>query len=51
MPVLQRSGAQAVQFLVGHFNLLGFDGQNWMLIVAAVIAVFIFFVWRARDRT
>jgi hypothetical protein len=42
--------AETVQFLVGHFNLLGFDGQNWMLIVAGVIAVFIFFVWRTRGR-
>jgi hypothetical protein len=31
-----------VQFLVGHFTLLGFEGQNWMVIVLALIAAFIF---------
>jgi hypothetical protein len=39
-----------VQFLVNHFTFLGFEGQNWMLIVAGVIAVFIFYVWKTRDR-
>jgi hypothetical protein len=40
-----------VQFLIEHFTFLGFEGQNWMLIVVGVIAVFIFFVWKTRDRT
>jgi hypothetical protein len=39
-----------VQFLVERFTFLGFVGQNWMLIVVAVIAAYIFFVWRTRDR-
>jgi len=39
-----------VQFLVGHFIFLGFDGQNWMLIVVAVIAAFIVLVWKTRGR-
>jgi hypothetical protein len=39
-----------VQFLVGHFTFLGFDGQNWMLIVVAVIAAFIVLVWKTRGR-
>jgi hypothetical protein len=44
------NGGGAVQFLVEHFTFLGFEGQNWMLIVAGLIAAYIFFVWKARDR-
>jgi hypothetical protein len=40
-----------VQFLIERFNFLGFEGQNWMLIVLGLIAVFIFYVWKTRDRT
>jgi H+/gluconate symporter-like permease len=39
-----------VQFLIEHFTFLGFEGQNWMLIVVGVIVAFIFFVWKTRDR-
>ena len=39
-----------VQFLTGHFTILGFQTQNWMLIAAAVIAVFVAFVLFTRDR-
>jgi len=28
-----------VHFLVEHFTLLGFEGENWMLIVVGLIAV------------
>jgi hypothetical protein len=41
----------AVQFLIENFSFLGLEGQNWMLIVAALLAVFVFYVWRTRDRT
>jgi hypothetical protein len=50
MLALHKSGAEAVHFLIDHFTVLGFEGQNWMLIVAALIAAFIFFVWKTRDR-
>jgi hypothetical protein len=43
-------GTGTVQFLIERFALLGFEGQYWMLIVAGLIAVFIFFVWRTRHR-
>jgi len=46
-----KMGAGAVQFLVGHFTFLGFEGQNWMLIATGLIAAFIFFVWKTRDRS
>jgi hypothetical protein len=39
-----------MQSLVEHFSFLGFEGQNWMLIVVGLIAAFIFFVWKTRDR-
>jgi hypothetical protein len=39
-----------VQFLVGHFTLFGFEGQNWMVIVLGLIAAFIFFVVKTRSR-
>jgi H+/gluconate symporter-like permease len=39
-----------VQFLIEHFTFLGFEGQNWMLILIAVIAGFLFFFWKTRDR-
>jgi H+/gluconate symporter-like permease len=43
-------GAVAVQFLTEHFTFLGFEGQNWMLIAVGLIAAFIFFAWKTRDR-
>jgi hypothetical protein len=43
-------GAGALEFLVEHFTFLGFEGQNWMLIVVGLIAAFVFFVWKTRDR-
>jgi hypothetical protein len=43
-------GAGVAQFLVGHFAILGFEGQNWMLVVAGLIAAFVFYVWKTRDR-
>jgi hypothetical protein len=46
----QKKGAGVVQFLIEHFTFLGFEGQYWMLIVVALIAAFIFFVWKTRDR-
>ena len=48
--ILPKGGALAVQFLVEHFTFLGFEGQNWMLILIGVIAAFLFFVWKTRDR-
>ena len=39
-----------MQFLIERFTFLGFEGQYWMLIVVALIAAFIFFVWTTRDR-
>jgi hypothetical protein len=44
--VLPRNGADKVGFLVEHFTFLGFQGQYWMLILAAMIAIYILFVWR-----
>jgi hypothetical protein len=39
-----------LQFLVEHFSFLGIDGQYWMLIAIALIAVFISVVRKNRDR-
>ena len=39
-----------MQFLVQPFHVLGFEGQNWMLIVVAVVAAFVLFGWMTRDR-
>jgi hypothetical protein len=39
-----------VQFLIEHFNFLGFQVQYWMLIVAVLIAAYFVFVWKTRDR-
>ena len=39
------------QFFVEHFTVLGFEIQNWMLIVVAVVAAYILFVWKTRDRS
>lgn len=50
MLILHKMGASAVQFLVKNFSVLGFEVQNWMLIVVVLIAIFIFFVWKTRDR-
>jgi hypothetical protein len=41
----------AVQFLIEHFTILGFEVQNWMLIVIGLVAAFVIFVWKTRDRT
>jgi hypothetical protein len=45
-----RKGAGKVQFLTGHFTILGIQAQNWMLIAAAVIAIFAVFALATRDR-
>jgi hypothetical protein len=47
---LPKKGAGAVHFLIEHFTVLGFEVQNWMLIVVGLIAAFILFVWRTNDR-
>ena len=39
-----------MQFLIEGFTVLGFEVQNWMLIVVGLIAAFILFVWKTRDR-
>jgi hypothetical protein len=39
-----------VQFLIQPFHILGFEGQNWMLIVVALVACFVLFAWKTRDR-
>lgn len=51
MPILQKKGAETVQFLVEHFTVLGFEGQYWMLIVVGLIAASVFFAWKTRDRS
>jgi hypothetical protein len=33
-------------FLVEHFRFLGFEGQYWMLILVAMVAIYIFLIWR-----
>jgi hypothetical protein len=43
-------GAKAVEFLIQEFSLFGFEGQNWMLIVVFLVAAFVTFVWRTRDK-
>jgi len=50
MLILLKKGAGVVQFLIEHFTFLGFEGQNWMLILVGLIAAFILFVWITRDR-
>jgi hypothetical protein len=40
----------AVQFLIQPFHILGLEGQNWMLIVVAIVAASLLFAWRTRDR-
>ena len=39
-----------MQFLIQGFTVLGFEVQNWMLIVVGLIAAYILFVWKSRDR-
>jgi hypothetical protein len=39
-----------VHFLIEHFTVMGFEVQNWMLIVVGVIAAFVWFAWKTRDR-
>ena len=50
MLILLRNGAGSVQFLVERFTFLGFEGQNWMLIVVGVTVAFVFYVLKTRDR-
>jgi nitrate reductase NapE component len=47
---LPKTGWASVRFLVEGFTFLGFDVQNWMLVVVGLIAAFGFFVWKTRDR-
>ena len=39
-----------MQFLVEHLTFLGFEGENWMLIVAGLIAVHVLFIWKTGDQ-
>jgi hypothetical protein len=43
-------GRNVVHFLVEPFTVLGFQGQNWMLIVVAMIAGYLAFVWKTGSR-
>ncbi|MGY3529906.1 MULTISPECIES: hypothetical protein [Bradyrhizobium] len=40
-----------VQFLIQPFHFLGFEGQNWMLIVVALVVGFAVFGRKSRDRS
>jgi hypothetical protein len=48
--ILLKNGAGTVHFLIERFTFLGFDFQNWMLIAIGLMAAFIFFVWKTRNR-
>jgi hypothetical protein len=48
--VPKKRGAGAVQFLIEHFTFLGFEIQNWMLVVVGLIAAYMLLVWMSRDR-
>jgi hypothetical protein len=39
-------GRNVVHFLIEPFTILGFQGQNWMLIVVAMIAAYLAFAWK-----
>lgn len=47
--LLPKNGAGIVHFLVEHFTFLGFDGQYWMLVVVALTAIYILYVWKSGD--
>jgi hypothetical protein len=47
----KKGGAGVSHFLVERFSFFGFDGQYWMLIVAAIVAVFVLLVFGTRNRT
>jgi hypothetical protein len=49
--MLRLNEASVVQFLVEPFTFLGFQGQYWMLIVAAMIAAYVVFAWKTGNRT
>ena len=38
------------QFLIQKSSFFGFGVQNWMLIVLFLVAAFIVFGWRSRDK-
>lgn len=39
-----------MQFLIEPFTFLGLRGQNWMLIVVAMIAAYGLFAWKTGNR-
>ena len=47
---LHKKGRERVQVLIEYSNVLGFQIQNWMLVVAGVVLAFAIFAWRTRDR-
>jgi hypothetical protein len=47
---LPSKGASFVQFLINKFSIFGIDVQNWMIIVAALVAAFAAFAWLTRER-
>lgn len=46
----KNEGEETLQFLIEHFSFLGFDGQYWMLVVAGLLAAFITYARKNRDR-
>ena len=46
-----KKGMEQVQFLTEHFTILGIQAQNWMLVAAALVAVFVAFVTATRDHS
>jgi nitrate reductase NapE component len=48
--VPKNGGTGAVKFLIEHFTFLGFEVQNWMLVVVGLIAAYMLLVWMSRDR-
>jgi len=38
-------GQQSLQWLIGYSDLLGIRFQNWMPVMAAIVAVEILYVW------
>jgi hypothetical protein len=49
-PGCTQNGKKSVQFLAGHFNILGVQVQNWMLIAAGIVAAFAAVARITRDR-
>jgi hypothetical protein len=45
-PAGESDVVDSMEFLAGHFTVLGFEFQNWMPIVVGAVAAYVVYLWK-----